>query len=169
MALENEIGQRTFRNEHQKAILNIFYTNNYLVTSMNDIFKKYGITRQQFNVLRILRGQYPKHASVNLIRERMLDKMSDASRIVERLRVKELIHRKECKDDKRTVEITISSRGLELLDRMDKEVNDSDNLAANLSMEEARMLNKLLDKVRDTGTDTTKMTKAMNENVLANP
>ena len=86
MSLENDIQQREFRNESQKAILNILFTSYFIQDKMNELFKEYDITRQQYNVLRILRGQHPGHASVNLIRERMLDKMSDASRIVERLR-----------------------------------------------------------------------------------
>lgn len=149
MSLEGEIGQVSFRNEYHKATINLFHTHNYIITAMNEVFKLYDITRQQYNVLRILRGQYPKHASVNLIRERMLDKMSDASRIVERLRVKELICRKECEMDKRTVEITISDKGLELLERMEEDVRRCDSLiAANLSEEEVQLLNELLDKIR---------------------
>lgn len=151
MSLEEEIYQKGFRNEYHKAIVNLFHTHNHVVTAMNDIFKAHEITRQQYNVLRILRGQYPKHASINLIRERMLDKMSDASRIVERLRIKELICRKECLADKRTVEITISEKGLKLLEKMENDVNTSDNIiSSNLSFEEVLKLNELLDKIRAT-------------------
>lgn len=149
MSLEGEIQQRGFRNEYHKAIINLFHTHNYVVTAMNEIFKAHEVTRQQYNVLRILRGQYPKHASVNLIRDRMLDKMSDASRIVERLRIKELICRKECEVDKRTVEITISEKGLKLLESMEADVIRCDNLlAVNLTAEEVQKLNELLDKIR---------------------
>lgn len=149
MPLEEEIYQKGFRNEYHKAIVNLMHTHNHVVSAMNDIFKAHEITRQQYNVLRILRGQYPKHASINLIRERMLDKMSDASRIVERLRLKEFICRKECLADKRTVEITISEKGLKLLEDMEHDVNSCDNLiSSNLTFEEAVKLNELLDKVR---------------------
>ena len=140
MSLENELRQNGFRNEYQKATINIIYTHNYLVTALSDILRTYDITRQQYNVLRILRGQCPNHASVHLIRERMLDKMSDASRIVERLRLKDLIYRKECIIDKRTVEITISEKGLELLSKMEDDVNSMDNHMANLSLEDAKKL-----------------------------
>ena len=86
MKLEKAIRQKGFQNEYQKAIINIIYTHNYLIGKMNPVFKQYGITRQQYNVLRILRGQHPDPATINLIKERMLDKMSDASRIAERLK-----------------------------------------------------------------------------------
>src|ERR1700755_2598979 len=102
MSLEEDIQQKAFRNEYQKAILNIMYTHNYLVGRMTDVFKKFDITRQQYNVLRILRGQYPDPASINLIKDRMLEKMSDTSRIVERLRLKGLVQREDGKSDKRS-------------------------------------------------------------------
>jgi DNA-binding MarR family transcriptional regulator len=149
MSISNDIHQREFRNEYQKAIINIMYTHNYMVNHMTEVFKNYDITRQQYNVLRILRGQYPGHASVNIIKDRMLDKMSDTSRIVERLRLKGLISRADCLTDKRSVEIRITAAGLELLDRMEGPVMDLEKLLYNLSADETRQLNYLLDKVRD--------------------
>src|SRR3954465_1064104 len=128
MSLEKEIHQKEFRNEYHKAIINILHTYNFMVGKMNDLFKNYEITRQQYNVLRILRGQYPGHASIFLIRDRMLDKMSDASRIVERLRLKELVTRKFGTVDKRSVEVSITAKGLSLLQRMDDEVNKMEKL-----------------------------------------
>lgn len=148
MSLENELKQK-FRNEPQKAILNILYTSYFIQDRMNTLFKQYDITRQQYNVLRILRGQHPGHASVNLIRERMLDKMSDASRIVERLRLKEMIVRKGAEKDKRAVEVTITDRGLDLLREMEKPVEEFESLLRNLSQDETRQLNSLLDKIRE--------------------
>jgi DNA-binding MarR family transcriptional regulator len=148
MSLSKDIQQKEFRSEYQKAMLNILYTHNHLITKMTDVFKEYDITRQQFNVLRILRGQYPGHASVNLIKDRMLDKMSDTSRIVERLRIKGFISRTDCEKDKRSVEIRITDAGLELLDRMEPEVVSLEKLLHNLTPEEARQLNDLLDKIR---------------------
>ena len=147
MSIEQDI-QQDFKNEYQKAVLNLIYTNYYLVDKMNDVFKKHDITRQQYNVLRILRGQHPGHASVNLIKERMLDKMSDASRIVERLRIKELITRENCVDDKRCVEVKITARGLQLLDEMQPTVDGFELLLSSLSEPETRQLNELLDKIR---------------------
>ncbi len=148
MSLENDIQQK-FRNESQKAILNILYTSYFIQDRMNMLFKQYDITRQQYNVLRILRGQHPGHASVNLIRDRMLDKMSDASRIVERLRLKQLVSRKGAEKDKRAVEVTITEAGLQLLREMEKPVEEFEALLKNLTDEETRQLNLLLDKIRD--------------------
>lgn len=158
MSLEADIQQKTFRNEYQKAILNILYTQNYLVGRMSEVFKKFDITRQQYNVLRILRGQYPDPASINLIKERMLEKMSDSSRIVERLRLKGLIQREGGKNDKRAAEISITSAGLELLKKMQKEVDALEDMITALTPDEARELNSLLDKVRNCETaDTEKL------------
>lgn len=148
MSLENELQQK-FRNEPQKAILNILYTSYFIQDRMNTLFKQFDITRQQYNVLRILRGQHPGHASVNLIRERMLDKMSDASRIVERLRLKGMVIRKNAEKDKRAVEVTITDVGLDLLREMERPVEEFDFLLRNLSEDETRQLNTLLDKIRE--------------------
>jgi DNA-binding MarR family transcriptional regulator len=149
MSLSKEIHQTEFRSEYQKAIINILYTHNYLVSHMSDVFKDFDITRQQFNVLRILRGQYPGHASINLIKDRMLDKMSDSSRIVERLRLKGLINRADCQSDKRSVEIRITEAGLELLDRMEEPVNELEKTLHGLSLQDTILLNSLLDKLRE--------------------
>lgn len=159
MSLENDIQQREFRNESQKAILNILYTSYFIQDKMNELFKHYDITRQQYNVLRILRGQHPGHASVNLIRERMLDKMSDASRIVERLRLKELVLRKSAEKDKRAVEVTITDAGLKILDDMQEAVNEFESLLDTLDEQETLQLNQLLDKVRDGRTSVQKVAK----------
>ena len=147
-SLEQDIVQPKFQNENQKAVINIMYTNNYIIAKMNDFFKAYDITRQQYNILRILRGQYPKPATINLLKERMLDKMSDASRIVERLRVKGLINRDICINDRRAAEITISEQGLALLEKMDEIASKLNDLTKNLSNSELTELNRLLDKLR---------------------
>jgi DNA-binding MarR family transcriptional regulator len=153
MSLSKDIHQREFRSEYQKAMINIMYTHNQLIGNMSDIFKGYDITRQQYNVLRILRGQFPGHASVNVIKDRMLDKMSDTSRIVERLRIKGLITRADCLSDKRSVEIRITNAGLELLDKMERPVEELESLLHNLTYEETRQLNHLLDKIRGSKTE----------------
>lgn len=148
MSLEDEIHQKGFNNEYQKAILNLMYTTSHLQNCMNVVFKKFDITRQQYNVLRILRGQHPGHASVNLIRDRMIDRMSDASRIVERLRLKDLVERKNAEKDKRAVEVTITQKGLDLLTSMQSTIDSFDLFLHNLTEEETRLLNTLLDKCR---------------------
>ena len=147
-SLEKEIVQSKFQSENQKAIVNIMFTNNYIIGRMNNFFKTYDITRQQYNILRILRGQYPRPATINLLKDRMLDKMSDASRIVERLRVKRLINRSKCLNDRRAAEITISEQGLALLEDMDEINLRLKDLTKNLSGNELAELNRLLDKLR---------------------
>ncbi len=148
MKLEKAIRQKKFQSEFQKALINIIYTHNYLISKMNPVFKQYGITRQQFNVLRILRGQHPEPATINLIKERMLDKMSDASRIVDRLKKKKLIEKTRNSIDKRAADIVISKKGLALLKTMDPE-SDKFNKLITLSDREAASLNNLLDNLRD--------------------
>ena len=149
MGIEEDIKQQQFETEHQKALINLIYTHNYIINRMTVVFKEYDITRQQYNVLRILRGQYPNPASVNLIKERMLDKMSDASRIVERLRLKELVTRGQCDNDKRAVEICISEKGLQLLEKSDEKVRGFVGMLGGLNEEEAEQLNDLLDRIRE--------------------
>lgn len=148
MKLEKAIRQKGFQNEYQKAIINIIYTHNYLIGKMNPVFKQYGITRQQYNVLRILRGQHPYPATINLIKERMLDKMSDASRIAERLKKKKLIEKSRNLIDKRAADIIISKKGLALLKTMDPESKKFNKLIT-LSDGEVANLNKILDNLRD--------------------
>ena len=146
MSLEKDINQNKFRNEYQKATLNIIFTSNWLQNQVKFILEPADITPQQFNILRILRGQSP--LSTLQIRERMLDKMSDTSRLVERLIKKELLEKKSCKGDKRLVDVTITPKGLALLASLDTDTAGLDNLLANLSQDEATMLNSLLDKIR---------------------
>src|SRR5688572_5846812 len=148
MSLEQDIHQKDFRSEYHKAVLNLMYTHNYLLDGMNGVFKKHDITRQQYNVLRILRGQHPGHASINLIKDRMIDKMPDTSRIVERLRLKGYLTRIYCATDKRSVEVTITQEGLDALTRMQDEVIAIENLLNALTEDETRQLNMLLEKVR---------------------
>jgi DNA-binding MarR family transcriptional regulator len=149
MSLEQDIQQKTFRSEYHKALLNVIYTHNVIINDINGFFKHYDITRQQYNVLRILRGQFPEPATVQLIRDRMLDKMSDASRIVERLRVKELVDRTLSTEDKRTVRITITDKGIGLLELMETCIEDLEKGIRNLTEGEAQQLNELLDKIRN--------------------
>ncbi|MCA6073539.1 MarR family winged helix-turn-helix transcriptional regulator [Fulvivirga sedimenti] len=148
MGLAEDIKQTKFISERQKGLLNLIYTYNTVINEMNDYFKEHDITRQQYNVLRILRGQYPKPASINLLKERMLDKMSDTSRIVKRLEKKKLVKREESDADRRAVEITITKSGLKLLEDTDNTVSGFSHLLDNLTDKEAVQLNTLLDKIR---------------------
>lgn len=148
MRLEDEIKQSKFKNNRQKAVINLVYSSGYLINYLNDRAKTFDITRQQYNVLRILKGQLPKSASVNLIKERMLDKMSDASRIVERLRVKGLVERAISPSDKRAVDITITPKGLKLIDDMEPTIATVDDLFQHFTEDELNTFNALLDKMR---------------------
>jgi len=147
MELEKEISQKNFRSEQQKAMINLIYTYHWINNIARQDFIAYDITMQQFNILRILRGQYPNPSSINLLRERMLDKMCDASRMVDRLKQKELIERCVNKKDKRSVDIVITQKGLDLLSKIDQEI-DMDRAISKLSDEDAKTLNTILDKMR---------------------
>jgi len=148
MKLEDEIRQKNFRSEYQKLAVNIFFTHGWLDSKFSSLLKKFDITLNQFNILRILRGQYPQSTSVNLLKERMLDKMSDASRLVERLRVKGFVERTVCPKDRRKVDVVITKSGLNLLAECDKIESEFDNTLKNLTIDESKTLNKLLDKLR---------------------
>jgi DNA-binding MarR family transcriptional regulator len=148
MELEKEINQKKFRSESHKLMVNIIYTFNWLNSRQSDFLKPYDITYQQFNVLRILRGQQMQPASIKLIRERMLDKMSDASRIVEKLRTKGLVERHICQHDRRSCQVFITQNGMDLLSEIDKRNDVSEQDMSHLSEEEKKQLNTLLDKLR---------------------
>ncbi len=148
MTIDEEINQKNFKNEYQKSGINLIYTYNWMTEKMKVIFDKHGITSQQFNILRILRGA-GEPLSTMQIRQRMLDKMSDTSRIVDRLVKKGLVKKVICKSDKRLVDVTISDKGLSLLNKMDQCQDEMDSVLKNLTEQEARELNVLLDKIRD--------------------
>jgi DNA-binding MarR family transcriptional regulator len=147
MELEKEIKTK-FENDYHKIVVNTIYTYGWVTNLLKKRLGKHHVTMQQFNILRILRGQHPSPATVNMLKERMLDKMSDASRIVERLVQKGLVTRCINQKDRRAVDIIISDKGLALLKELDPVITPTDVLKANLNEEEARQLNFLLDKLR---------------------
>lgn len=148
MRLEEEIIQQKFDSDYHKAAVNIIYTSNWLMDIHSKVIKPYNITVQQFNILRILRGQYPAVVNLKLIKKRMLDKMSDVSRLVERLREKELVNRQICPSDRRHMDIIITAKGLELLQKLDDEIAKINNKFTTLDAVEIDLLNRLLDKLR---------------------
>lgn len=148
MGIEKEIQTQNFRNEYQKVGVNIIFTANWFTERFKQILDDYDITNQQFNILRILRGS-KRPLSTLQIRDRMLDKMSDTSRIVDRLVKKELVEKTICEADKRLVDIRITDKGMALLLELDARNEDTDNLLKGLNQEEAHQLNHLLDKLRD--------------------
>lgn len=147
MKIEDEIKSK-FRNEYSKARVNLHYTENYLTNQLIDVLKPFKLSPTQFNVLRILRGQYPDTSSIGLVKERMLDKNSDISRVVDRMHAKKLVIRKECKQDRRQKDILITQLGLDILAKIDVYENDLDEKINHLSIDEITQLNHLLDKIR---------------------
>jgi MarR family transcriptional regulator, 2-MHQ and catechol-resistance regulon repressor len=148
MGIDQDILQSKFRNEHQKASVNLLYTYGWVMEQTKELFASEDITPQQFNILRILRGSFPQPLSTLQIRERMLDKMSDTSRIVDRLIAKGLVKKGTCKTDRRLVDVIITDKGKKMLERLDKRQDELDNIIGNLSEKEAAILSELLDKIR---------------------
>ena len=148
MGIDQDIRQSRFRNEYQKASLNLIYTYGWITEKTKELFATEDITPQQFNILRILRGSHPEPLSTLQIRERMLDKMSDTSRIVDRLIGKSLVKKGTCKTDRRLVDVMITDKGRKLLDRLDERQDELDNIIGNISKKEAAVLSDLLDKIR---------------------
>jgi len=149
MKIEEAIQQKTFRSQQQKLAINLLYTTNWLQYQYNQFFKDVDLTTQQFNVLRILRGQHPNYCTLKTIKERMLDRMSDASRIVDKLVTKGLVIRHECPNDRRSVNLLISEKGLILLKSLDVIDEQMKQIFSTLSEKEVEELNRLLDKLRD--------------------
>jgi DNA-binding MarR family transcriptional regulator len=146
--IEQEIQQRVFKSVKQKVVLNVLYTANWLKTNQIPLFKQHGISPEQYNVLRILRGQKENAIGVNKIQERMLDKNSNASRLIDKLLEKGLVDRKGCKSDRRQVEIFITPKGMELLALLDEVISIQEQQMINLSDNDAEQLNELLNKLR---------------------
>ncbi len=149
MKLEEEIKQTKFKSEQQKAILNILFTANWIQNLQKEFFEPYGITGQQFNILRILRGQHPNRICAYELKSRMLDKNSDVSRLLDRLIGKKLVDKSPSKKDKRASEIRITTQGLALLNEIDSLIITLDSRILKLSATDAAKLSALLDKCRD--------------------
>lgn len=150
MRIEEEIKQKKFRSVHHKAHINVLFTASWLSQHSARLLKPYKISWQQFNILRILRGMYPEPATVKLLTERMIDKMSNASRLVEKLKLKGYVERTVCPSDRRRVDIRITEQGLKALENISRVMEDGlHRQMDNLSEEDAEQLNGLLDKLRD--------------------
>jgi DNA-binding MarR family transcriptional regulator len=147
MKIEDEIKQQKFKTPLQKAVINLLYTTSWMQGRQKDIFKPFGITLQQFNILRILRGQYPNSTSATEIKSRMLDKNSDVSRLLDRLLAKKVISKRVSPNDKRAADVNLTEEGLELLKAIDRKQTQIDSVLL-LNDEEALLLSDLLDKSR---------------------
>lgn len=148
MSLEKEIKQDKFYNEFQKASINILFTGSWLYNLNAAYLKKFGITPEQFNVLRILRGSAPKPMMLADITARMIDKNSNCTRLVEKLRQKGFVNREICENNRRQVDISITEKGLLVLKRIDADVPEWTRAMEKISKAEAKELNRLLDKLR---------------------
>lgn len=148
MELEKEIQQTKFKSQKHKAILNVFVTSGWLSCQQQRFFKEHGLSPQQYNVMRILRGQKGSPITINGIQERMLDKSSNASRLIDKLTEKKLADRVISKVDRRQVDIIITEKGLSLLKKIDSEIENMENSYSNITEKEAQELNRILDKLR---------------------
>lgn len=148
MGLEEEIKQKEFKSKQQRAYLNLIFTACHLNLEQTRFFKPYQLSTQQYNVLRILRGQNGKPITIGLIQERMLDVQSNASRLIDKLEEKKLVLRVACPKDKRQMDITITVIGLEILKELDDKLNNKES-SISLTDTEADLLNDLLNKIRE--------------------
>jgi DNA-binding MarR family transcriptional regulator len=149
MSIEKDIKQqKPFKSPYQKLVVNIIYTSNWMNFEQQGLLKPFDLSSQQYNVLRILRGQYPNPITVNGIIERMLDKMSNASRLVDKLLLKGFVSRCDNAEDRRACDIRITQKGEDVLAMIDKDQADWEEKMKKLSEEDAETLSDLLDKLR---------------------
>lgn len=148
MRIEEAIKQKEFKDPYNKVVVNLLFTQGHIVSKQSSLFKPFGLSPEQYNVLRILRGQNGNPITVSSIQDRMLNKMSNASRLVEKLKLKNLVIREECPTDRRQVDILITDKGLEVLERLEAAIYNLNRELVQLSEEEVDQLNFLLDKLR---------------------
>lgn len=146
--IEEAINQKEFKDPYNKLVVNLLYTHGYLVSAQNSVLKPYELSPEQYNVLRILRGQNGVPTTVSSIQDRMLNKMSNASRLVDKLKLKGLIERQECLSDRRQVDIIITEKGLQVLEEIQPQLDGSNHRIINLDQDEVELMNSLLDKLR---------------------
>ena len=148
MGIEEDIKQkRPFKNAYQKAGVNLMYTYGWYTNRLKAFFKKHGITPKQYNILRILKGA-GKPVSTSFVRERLLDKMSDVSRIVDRMHDKDYLTKSTCSSDKRLVDLGLTPKSEKLLEVIQKDIDGMQKIMNALSEKEIKELNRLLDKMR---------------------
>lgn len=151
MIIENELKISTELPNCKRALLNVLYTSNYVTDEITTALKPFDITTQQFNVLRILKGMNPESCSLQCIQDRMISKMSNTTRLVDKLITKHLVKREQCESNRRKVDITITKQGLEALKFIDKAVDTAEQkLVASLTDKELQQLDLLLNKLRHT-------------------
>ncbi len=147
MELEAAI-KRTFKNQQEKAYSNLVFTNNWLDHQYKNFFLQYGLTQQQYNVMKVLKNFYPTPCRSNVLNGKLIEKMPDISRIIERLRIKGYVDRKWKEGDRRSVDIVLTNKGVGMLFKIDSEIHRLDNMFSRLTDSELNSLNTLLDKLR---------------------
>ena len=150
MKLEQAIQSTKFKDEVHKAILNTLYTAWWLKTVMSKELKEFGLTHEQYNVLRILKGKYPEQMCVRDVACRIIEKSSNVPRIIDRLEIKKLVKRSTSPLDKRETVITLTQSGITILETCNTNVTKMVDGIIEISNEEAAVLNRLLEKVRST-------------------
>ncbi|MBP6557342.1 MAG: MarR family transcriptional regulator [Flavobacterium sp.] len=151
MKIEEVIKSTVVMDDTKKVILNIIYAQNVISDKFNELLKPYDLSSEQYNVLRILRGQKGNPANMCVIQERMLAKNSNTTRLIDKLLLKDFVTREVCPDNRRKIEVLITQKGLSVLTALDPKVNEHEQIfAANLSKEELEQLNNLLEKYRKT-------------------
>ena len=153
MTIETAIKQSKFANPYHKLIVNITYTANWLMNKQMEMLRPFDLSPQQYNVLRILKGSYPKPMRVQDISERMLDKTSNTSRLIDKLAAKQFVFKRLCRNDRRAVDIVITDIGLEILEKTTPLIVSLENLLHNVNMEEVEKLSDLLDNMREAEED----------------
>lgn len=149
MRIENREKHLAFSNEWHKLRVNLLQTGSWLRGELTQFLKPFGVTQQQFNILRVLRDHHPQALSTQQLRDRLIDRMSDTSRLVDRLQQKKLVCKEECSQDKRLVDVNITDEGRTLLCQIDERMSDLDEVMQNLNEKEAKVLNHLLDRLRE--------------------
>ncbi len=146
--IEKAIKQSEFKDSYNKVVVNLLYTHSYLVNFQTAVLKPMDLSPEQYNVLRILRGHQGKPATIAAIQERMLNTMSNASRLVDKLKIKGLVKREECPENRRKVDVLITDKGLQLLESLEPQIATANKKAVQLEENEVAHLNNLLDKLR---------------------
>jgi DNA-binding MarR family transcriptional regulator len=149
MKLEDEIKQKSFSSPYLRMVVNVMFTGNWLQKALSCQLKQYGVSLQQHNVLMILRGQHPNPATLGLIQERMLDRDSNATRLVDKLLEKGLVTRCQCPGNRRKVDILITEKGLDLLKQTDGTLSDIEEKYSHITPAEATQIGEWMDKIRE--------------------
>jgi len=150
MGIETDIRQSKFTSIHQKSLVNLLYTGEYLSSEINSTLKKFLLTSPQYNILRILKGAHPSHLTPSEIKSVMISKQSDLTRLIDRMKEKGIVDRMVCTKNRRNVNINITNSGLSLLEDINPAIDQIcvSYIENKLTPEEAKTLSKLLDKIR---------------------